>query len=100
MKLPTLKTIPLDMILTVGKLLLPVDKSSLTDINQITLAAILQDKGMLEHLIERCDETYVISDGVALSGNLKVLKWIIKKKKCSVDTKHVMLQLGVDIYTF
>ncbi len=53
--------------------------SSSRGINEITLAAVLQDKDMLEHLMERYLE-YEINTEVALSGNLKVLQWINGKK--------------------
>jgi hypothetical protein len=103
-KPPTLQTIPLDMILTVGKLLPPVRESSDEDINQITLAALVNDRELLDHLIERYpkdddddddaeeismnevfdmgsnDSSEDISSYVARSGNLKILKWAITHK--------------------
>jgi hypothetical protein len=85
-KPPKLQTIPLDMLLTIGKFLQPVEDSHMTDINQITLAAVLNDREMLEYLIERHDDDYEkeITPAVALSGNLKILKWTINQL-CDVN---------------
>ncbi len=85
MKLLTLKTLPVDMILTVGKFLEPTYMSSLTDISAITLAAVLKDKEMLEHLIQRDPNKKYICLEVALAGNLDVLKWTIRRMKCPMN---------------
>ncbi len=57
-KPPKLQTIPLDMLLTIGIFLQPVEDSHMTDINQITLPAVLNDRERLEHLIEMHDDDY------------------------------------------
>jgi hypothetical protein len=89
MRLPTLKTIRLDMILTVGKFLKPLYMSvigfSVDNISAITLAAVLKDKEMLQHLIERHPDKDKISPAVALAGNLDVHKWTIKRMKCPMN---------------
>ncbi len=73
------------MILTVGKFLQnQYPLFDLMNISQITLAALLKDKEMLEHLIERYTDKKLISPQVALSGNLQVLKWTIKRMKCPI----------------
>jgi len=76
----TIQTIPLDLILNVGKFLEPTSSSSSTDINKVTLAAVLNNKDMLEQLMDT-SEKGDISPSVALSGNLRILQWLIQRKK-------------------
>ncbi len=84
MKKTNLQTFPLDVLLTLGKFL--SKWASFNDISQITLAAILEDREMLDHFIEieRYDKMKITYD-VALAGNLQVLKWVIIEKKCPMD---------------
>jgi hypothetical protein len=78
-KKPTIQTIPLDMALTIGKLLNNKDpyKCYTTDISQITLAAIIGDKEMLTHLLDRCPVKEAVVAHVAVADNINILKWVI-----------------------
>jgi len=73
--------------LTIGKYLNKYSYTppSIDDISAVTLAAVLRDKDMLEHLIERHPDKDEISHEVALAGNLQVLKWTIKRMKCPMN---------------
>jgi hypothetical protein len=75
----TLQTVPVDLLLNVGTYL---NRFS-DDINVITLAATLKDYDMLERYMEK-HALSEVSAMVALSGKLKVLKWVIKKG-CPMD---------------
>ena len=74
----TLKTAPVDMLVNVGLFLEFPSSSQRDDIDEITLAAILNDYEMLERYMEKHFSMH-IHEMVTLSGSLKALKWIIKK---------------------
>jgi hypothetical protein len=76
-----LQDLMVDILLTVGKFLKKVDDSSLDDVSEITFAALLNDLEMLEHYFQKYDKN-TISKHVALSGNLKALKWVISQRGC------------------
>jgi len=78
----TIQKIPLDLLLIVGKFLPDVYFSTLNDIHVITLAAVLHDKEMLEYLMTR-HKNDIICSHAALSGNLRILKWLIQRKHCA-----------------
>jgi len=86
----TLQTIPVDCLLHVGTYFKNTDDSSIDDIDRITFAAILKDYEMLEHYVrEHHTPNYyqsVVSQKVALSGNVIPLKWVIKQG-CPMDEK-------------
>jgi hypothetical protein len=79
----TLQTIPVDCLLHVGTYLGHYHPFHIGDIEDITLAAILNDREMLEHYMKRYDESQV-SRKVARSGNLSALQWVIEKG-CSIN---------------
>jgi len=81
----TLQTVPVDLLLNVGTYLKDIGDAQIDNINEITLAAILKDYEMLEHYMKKCNPSDV-SEKVALSGNLRVLKWVIKKG-CPMDKR-------------
>jgi hypothetical protein len=81
----TLQTVPVDLLLNVGTYLESPPHTHSYNIHEITLAATLKDFEMLEYYMEKYkDSPYQISELVALSGNLKALKWVIKKG-CPMD---------------
>jgi hypothetical protein len=79
----TLQTVPVDLLLNTGTYLNRPEDSLRNDINEITLAATLTDCEMMEHYMKRHTASDFISN-VALSGNLKALRWVIGKG-CPMD---------------
>jgi len=79
----TLQTVPVDLLLNVGTYLEDPAFSYSRDISEITLAATLNDHDMLEHYMKRNDGSQV-TRFVAMSGNLKTLKWVTQKG-CPID---------------
>ena len=74
----TLQTLPVDALLHIGTFLQnPSRYMRIRDIDEITLAAILNDREMLEHYLKK-HRPFYISPKVALSGNFSALKWVIK----------------------
>jgi hypothetical protein len=74
----TLQTIPVDCLLHIGTFLRNRSFSRIDNIDEITLAAILNDHDMLEHYMNKHGKFHVTT-GVALSGNLRALRWVILK---------------------
>jgi hypothetical protein len=79
----TLQTVPVDLLLNIGTYLQDTHLSKSDNINEVTLAVTLKDYEMLEHYMKKHRPSDVIQM-VALSGNLKVLKWVVKKG-CPLD---------------
>ena len=78
----TLQTVPVELLLNVGTYLTDTQWSGINNIDEITLAATLKDYEMLEYYLNKYNYYYApdrITEKVALSGNLKALKWVIKK---------------------
>jgi hypothetical protein len=78
----TLQILPVDLLLHIGTFLKNTDESRRRDISGITLAAILNDYEMLEHYMKKytpSEDQYIITNEVAISGNLRALKWVIQK---------------------
>ena len=93
---PTLQTIPMDLKLHISTFLVSLsDCLYQIDITPVTLAAILQDKYMLNHLIETEYDEEEITPDVALAGNLEFLKWVIERKKCPVYEETIMYVVTV-----
>jgi len=79
----TLQTVPVDLLLNIGTYL-QGRSSEIVDINRTTLAAILNDHDMLENHMQKYTPSN-ISVSVAISGNLKALKWVVKKGGCPMN---------------
>jgi hypothetical protein len=78
----TLQTVPVDLLLNVGTYLTKTQWSARNNIDEITLAATLKDYEMMEYYVNKYNDYYAphrISVSVAMSGNLKALKWVVKK---------------------
>ena len=76
--IPTLQTIPVDCLLHIGTFLNAPSESRCDEIDEITLAGILNEHEMLQLYLQKHTPSQV-SEKVALSGNLKALKWVIQK---------------------
>ena len=94
----TLRTVPVDCLLHIGTFLKSPSDSRLNDIDGITLAAILSEHDMLQHYMKRYNPS-VITEKVALSGNLKALKFVIQEgcpmneRTCEAAAKSGNLKL-------
>ena len=89
----TLHRVPLDMLLNVGLFLEFPSSSRRDNIDEITLAAILNDYEMLERYMKKHSPDYIM-EKVTLSGSLKALKWIIKKGCPMNPNKHTFVCKG------
>ena len=95
----TLQTVPVDLLLHIGTFLEDTDESRRRDISGTTLAAILNDYEMLEHYMKKytpSEDQYIITNEVAISGNLRALKWVTSKKGYPMDewTCYIAAECG------